>query len=154
VRGFDNGDESTCNVTDILAELSRKKDLVDLTVDDLNYERWVGYLKEDILFDQETQFLVLDNPTGRTISVKNERHWRAAVRVALRSGKEEVVFSVKEGKFLIFLFPPCYWPSRLGADRIMGTGRSTKRQKRQHDDSTDQEPDYNQIDDGFFNSMG
>src|SRR5437762_13452876 len=33
-----------------------------------------------------------------------------------------------------------YGPSRLGADRIAGTGRPTKRQKRQHDNSRDQEP--------------
>ncbi len=105
VRGFDDGDESTCNVTDILAEPSHKKNLADLSVDDLDYERWVGYLEEDISFDRETQFLVFDNPTGiGTISVKNERSWRAAVRVALKSDKGGAVFSVKEGKF--FLSPP------------------------------------------------
>ncbi len=94
-----------CNVTDVIAELSREKDLADLSVDDLDYERWVGYLEEDISFDRETQFLVFDNPTGTgTIFVKDEHSWRAAVRVALRSGKGEVVFSVNEGRFFFFFF--------------------------------------------------
>src|SRR5204863_402056 len=80
---------------------------VDLTLDDLDYKKWVGYLEEDISFDPATQFLVWKKSDNAVpVYVKNERSLRVAVHCNLldNPSQQEIVFSVIEGKDFLFLF--------------------------------------------------
>ena len=104
VKGPETHDWSTCLATDML---KCKKNPVDLTLDDLDYKKWVGYLEEDISFDPATQFLVWKKSDNAVpVYVKNERSLRVAVHCNLldNPSQQEIVFSVIEGKDFLFLF--------------------------------------------------
>ena len=87
--------------------LKCKKNPVDLIFDDLDYKKWIGYLKEDILFNSATQFLIwkkFDNAVP--VYVKNECSLRVVIHCNLfdNLNQQEIIFSIIEGKDFLFLF--------------------------------------------------
>ena len=93
VHGLNKYSSSICNVTDVLKD---KAVAHSMTVDDLDYNAWLGYLKDDISFNEKTQ-LIFSKPTaGTQLPITNERNWRAAIRRALNAGDKDITFSVEK----------------------------------------------------------
>ena len=112
VHGLNEYSLSICNVTDVLKD---KEVTHSVTVDDLDYNAWLGYLKDDISFDEKTQLIFSKPREGTRLPITNERNWRAIIRMALNAGNKDITFSVEElperGTFLSHTLS--LWPSRL-----------------------------------------
>lgn len=87
-----------CAISDLQYAAVDPENLLDLSVDDLDFDKWLDFLEQECEYDYVLHVLQHTTPEGDRVRIKSKWSWRAAIHKFLSTDSSTVAFDLMERK--------------------------------------------------------